>query len=121
MSRFVRPDDLVTLPLSDGDTITIRRRLTHGEAQEMYRRSRRDDDADTLDRMKGTDALVVAYLVDWTFRTDEGRVEPVPSDPDERLDVICNLDQESFGEILRVINAHHDAQAAQKKTEAVSA
>jgi hypothetical protein len=119
MSRFVRPDDCVTLPLSDGDTITIRRRLTHGEAQQLYQRSRRDG-SDELDRLRATDAMVVAYLVDWTFRNDDGRVEPLPTDPDERGDVIRNLDQESFGEILRIINAHHDA-AAQKKTEAVSA
>ena len=38
MNRFVRPDE-VTLSLTHGDTITIRRELTYGERTVLYRRT----------------------------------------------------------------------------------
>ena len=38
MNRFVRPDE-VTIPLTHGDTITIRRELTHGETIAGYRQA----------------------------------------------------------------------------------
>lgn len=114
MSRFVRPDALVTLPLSGGDTITIRQRLTHGETVAMLTRATRDG---AVDRFQAADAVVLAYLVDWTFRTEDGRVESLQAlSLDERLDVINNLDQDSYLEIYEAITAHDQALVAARET-----
>src|SRR4030095_11827117 len=101
MSRFITPA-LVTLPLSDGDTLTIRERLTHGETQASY--ARMTDAEGTVDRLKIGDALIVAYLVDWTFRDGDGRVVPIQGlRPAELLDVVNNLDQASYLEVVTAI------------------
>jgi hypothetical protein len=124
VSRFVT-DAVVTLPLSDGDTITVRARLTHGQTEDLYRRCLRDWTPDMPDearyqhdRLKAPNAMVVAYLVDWTLRDAAGRVEHILGlPPEELLDVIRNLDQPTFSELFAVINAHDEAgRTAQKKT-----
>lgn len=97
--RFITPET-VTLPLSDGDSITIHKKLSHGERDAMYARIRDG---------KGKDARAVelaAYLVRWSA--------PMPYKPeqseDERtatvIDVINGLDEDSFDEIYGAVKAH---------------
>jgi hypothetical protein len=131
--RFVRPDT-VTLPLSEGDWILVKRRLNAGETRDLYARMYRvvevDDDANNpraegsvrmqLDTRQVGLAIMVAYLVDWSFVQNGERV-PVRMLPIEEVETTLRaLDPESFGEIRRAIEAHEEredaARDALKKT-----
>ena len=116
MNRFVRSDEL-TLPLSHGDTITIRRELTHGERLESYRRAYAlAPDGKTLvrDPLKTSMALVTSYLVDWTFRDEADRLVPIRGlRVEELIDTLNAIADPSFMEILSAINAHEAALAVE--------
>lgn len=100
--QFITPET-ITLPLADGDSVTIKKRLSHGERDAMFKHAR---DTGTL---RG--AELVAYLVTWS--------SPAPYAPSmteqERLDIINGLDPDSFDEIQDALKAHLDAQAKEKK------
>jgi pectin methylesterase-like acyl-CoA thioesterase len=120
-SRFVRPET-VTLPISGGDTLTVKRRLTHGERTAAYQRMYVFDAAGTATRTSLTAemAMVLAYLVDWTL-TDEGRPVPIKGQPLEDVEAALNaLDDLDYAEISAAIQAHEVAmlleRQAQKKT-----
>jgi hypothetical protein len=117
-SRFVRPDT-VTLPLSDGDSITVKRVLTHGE--ELDTRGRMVRVADGVSRVDPfliAQAHVVAYLLDWTFVDDAGRHVPIADkSPDEIVAILRALDDDSFEEIADAIAAHRAAVAKERTAE----
>lgn len=123
MSRFPKPV-LDVLPLADGDTITVRRLLTHGETLDQFARMYQTnpegafvyaEGRPVVDPLKTGDALIVAYLVDWTIRDDDGALIPIRGlSPDELADVIRNLDHESAVEIRAAIQAHEIAQRQKK-------
>ena len=108
-SRFARPDT-TDLPISNGDRLTVKRRLTHADSR----------------RLRGMQAIptmaepgvVMAYLVDWTLRDDAGK--PVPIDGashDALAHAIDALDEDAFDEIYAVIAAHRDAMQAERAAE----
>jgi hypothetical protein len=118
VSRFPKPiTDVLTL--GNGDTITVRRVLTHGEYTDSLTRSVIPDPTTgdlRVDPLKAADDTIVSYLVDWTLRDDDGAVVPIRGlPPAELLDVIRNLDHDSAVEIRKAIETH---QRAQKKTAA---
>lgn len=129
MSRFPKPI-LDTVTLENGDTITVRRTLTHGETTDMYKRLEARDAAGTpirdpltgaaiLDSGRAMDERILAHLTDWNFRDDAGEAVPFRGlSIDERADAIRNLDPESAIEISRAITAN-GAKYAQKKTDPV--
>lgn len=100
--RFVTPET-VTLPLGDGDSIQIKSQISHGERDAMFK----------LARESGTlrSAEVVAYLVGWSASTPYA----LTMSEQERLDIINNLDPDSFDEIQAALKAHIDAKAEEKK------
>jgi len=120
--RIVIPD-VVTLPLSEGDTLTVKAQLSSGEERRMLGAATSYGPAGerTFDPIKAGVAKIVAYLVDWTIRDPDGRIVPVrdqaPSVVEAALDM---LDSDSYTEILRAIEAHEARQAelraAKKKT-----
>jgi len=116
MSRFVRPDT-VTLPLSDGDTITIRKELNTGESRAMFDRARIPDSTPPrTDPILLTSAMLIAYLLDWTFVDDMGtRVEIRGLTPDELATVLDTLRQSTVQEMIVAISAHISTQAAMEK------
>jgi hypothetical protein len=103
-SWFVRPD-IATLPLSEGHTLTVRRRLNAGERRAAMKR--------IADPMDASLALVTAYLLDWSL-TDVAIRETSVAELTAALD---NLDPERFAEIVQVISAHVDAMAAAREQE----
>lgn len=122
MSRFPKPV-LDTIPLANGDTITVRRKLTHGEQTDMFRRLEVRDpktgDAHP-DVSRAMDERILAHLIDWNFCDDNGdRVPFRELTLDERADTIRNLDPESALEISRAITANADKHT-QKKTDPVA-
>lgn len=100
--EFVTPET-ITLPLSDGDSVTIKKRLTHGERDAMFK----------LARESGSlrNAELLAYLIKWS-----GRIPYALHMPEqERIDIVNGLDPDSFDEIQNALKVHLDAQAEEKK------
>jgi hypothetical protein len=125
MSRFVRPET-VTLPLSHGDTITVRKRLTNGERRAMFARMYKTGVTPLqVDTLQTGLAVVVAYLLDWTLTDDDGaRVRLDGMTPDDLAILVDGLDWDSFVEIKEAIEAHvngMDADALEKKMMSISA
>lgn len=131
--RFVDPDT-VTLPLSDGDSVTVKKRLNHGEQHDCFTHMYRAgvNGKTEVDTLKVGDATIAAYLVDWTLVDRRGAVIPIPesrSDSEgatrryaEIVAILRNLEPETWNEIRDAIRAHDmavdTAKAALKKTPA---
>ena len=103
------------LLLSGGRTITIREELNHGEHNAMRARMYREHTVGqtvmtVVDPLKISDAIIVAYLVDWNF-TDPGgrRLEIRGLAPDDVQAVLNNLKPSRVAEMKDAIEAHADA------------
>jgi hypothetical protein len=119
MSRFVRPDTTV-LPLSNGDTITVKTRLNWGQQHDAHGRmyTLGSDGVLHVNPSEIGFAMVVAYLVDWTLADDDGHVVPIRGIPVADLETILRtLDPESFGEIADAINEHETRTRATRDQE----
>ena len=119
--RIVVPD-VVVLPLTEGDTITVKARLSSGDERRMLRRgvSYTPDGVRHFDPIEGGISKILAYLVDWTVRGPDGRVVPIRDEAPAVVEAALDLlDPDSYTEILRAIEAHETAmqaeRAAQKK------
>lgn len=119
----------VTLPVGLAEwTVTVREELTHGDDVAMQARMYRESDGGKLsvDHVRYGDAMVLAYLVDWTL-TDAGgqRIEIAGKSASEVQDVLTNLRRFVYREVHRVIDAHDDAcrarEAELKKTSSGAA
>lgn len=124
MSRFVRPQT-TKLPLSNGDTITIKSRLSSGERRAAFSRLYLADTDGKLrvNPLQSGLAMMTEYLVDWTFTDDDGAPVPIRGLSIAELEsVLDTLDSESFAEIKGAIEAHEarmaEARAEEKKTQA---
>lgn len=102
------------LPISDGDYVDVKERLSHGEREEMY--ARMSPDGFKLNRLETRTAMVLAYLVGWSFVDEAGAPVPfLPSMPlEERRSLICNLDPGTFDEVHKAIDAHEDRMIAER-------
>lgn len=113
------------LPLAiNGWSITVREELTHGEHVAMLARMYRESENGRLqiEALKTGDALMVAYLVDWTLTDHRGeRIEIRGLSADEVQDVLNNLRIPVAKAIKTAIEAHEQEVSArddaQKKTE----
>jgi hypothetical protein len=121
MIRFLRPD-LTTLPLSDGETIRVRNRLSAGEQRVYFARKYliNAEGKATVNVFQHGLALVTAFLVDWSARDDSGaKIEITGISVDDLTAILDRLDPDSYQEILDAIQAHverQDAARAEKKT-----
>lgn len=118
-SRFVRPDVKV-LNISQGDTLTVKRKLNTGDQREAFARMAVPglDGAMKIDSSKVGIELVVAYLVDWSLTDDDGRlVEVRGKSPEEILAAVNDLDPDDFAEIRDAISAHDDAVRTRREQE----
>ena len=119
MSRFVRPQTTV-ITLSQGDTITIKTRLSAGEQHDAYARMylAGADGKLHANPLQSGRAMITAYLVDWTLADDDGAIVPIRGLPLEELEsVLSTLDPESFAEIKTAIEKHEAATAAARADE----
>jgi hypothetical protein len=120
MPRFAT-NETDTLTLSDGDTITVRRRLTHGEVQTMFQRMYVIQEGQAVVAQHSGDAIIVAYLVDWSVKDEQGQRVPLrgltPAEVQDRLDA---LEHDDVIEMRDRIKEHEqkmrDEVAALKKT-----
>jgi hypothetical protein len=111
---FVRPETR-RLPLSDGEWIVVKQRLSAGEFRAHLTRSTYLD-ADgrrRLDPLLHGISKVIAYLVDWSLPDAVIRGASA-ADLTAALD---SLKTERYAEIQRAIDAHEDAMAAEREQE----
>ena len=122
--RVVAPD-VVRLPLSDGDSVEVKKILNAGEYRKLiYDQFKDSPDGDkvVLDHSKVGMAKLLAYIIGWTFVGFNG--QPLPYRPDEPEDIrratIDGLDQDTYRELIAAVTAHEEredaALEAQKKT-----
>lgn len=106
--RFVTPE-VVRLPLSDGDWIEVKKRLSVGEERQAFQQIVGEIKSDGWRRpnleMVGI-AEMIAYLVDWSFR--DARDKPVRV----TIDAIRQLDLATFRELEAALTAHVTAMDA---------
>jgi hypothetical protein len=118
-SRFVRPDT-VQLRISQGDTLTVKRRLTAGEQRQLFARLVKSPTIDgtttpeiQIDVAQAGLSTILAYLVDWSF--------PECAIRGASLDVVQAaldaLDTDTYHEILAAITAHETAMAQEREQE----
>ena len=108
------------LTLRGGHFVDIRRRLNHGETEDMFALIAPHG---LMDRKVVRTAKIEAYLLSWSL-TNKG--VPVPMSPElppkVRLDTIRSLSHDRAIEIFEAIEAHEArmdaAREAQKKTSA---
>lgn len=118
----------VILPLAYGWTVTVRDELTHGETTDMNVRMFRASEEGKYqhDLARIGDAVVIAYLVDWTLTDAQGQLIEVRGlKADDLQDAFRNLRQFAAAEVKRAIEAHHARSEAAiadlKKTASIDA
>lgn len=118
-NRFVTPDT-VRLPLSDGDFIEVKRRLTNGERRRLNTAALGKSIPVGLDVTEVAInfeemgiARALAYIVDWSFE-DDGRRVPVSRE------AFLSLDEETAAEIDAALDAHVETQAGNSPTASVN-
>lgn len=122
MAGRTRRPETTTLPISGGDSLTVKKHLNAGEMRSMYALMQKVNDAGEthIDPIKVGLAKVLTYLVDWTIRDHDDLLIAIKGEShDMLLGALNSLDPEDYGEIVKVIDAHDDAmgllRAAEKK------
>jgi hypothetical protein len=118
-SRVVMPETTV-LHISDGDTLTVKKRLNAGESrQQLARMYRQHNGTRVLDTLQVGMSTVLAYLLDWSLVDPSGNQIVIRDQPEDAvISALDSLDPESFKEIREAIEAHEramDAERAAKK------
>lgn len=119
MSRFVRPHTTI-VPLGNGDTITIKTRLSAGEQHDAYARMYLTGADGKLhaNPLQSGRAMMTAYLVDWNLTDDDGQPVPIRGLSVEDVDSVLRLlDPDSFAEIKAAIEGHEVRMAAARADE----
>lgn len=119
-SRFVQPEATV-LHISEGDTLTVRRRLNVGEQRAMFDQWLTPANAEGkrfVDDMMVGPAQVAAYLIDWSLTDAQGAHVEIRDKPlDQIVSIVSALETDDFREIREAIEAHIDAQTAARAQE----
>ena len=117
-SRVKRPET-ETIPISMGDTLTVKKFLTAGEFRELIRAATKPVRLDATTAASGKDlsfeidptesgvATVLAYLVDWTFTDFNGRPLVIRDQPPSVVRAALDaIDSDSYMEVQRAIQEH---------------
>jgi hypothetical protein len=120
-SRFVRPETKI-LHISDGDTLTVRKRLNTGQTRHVFASmsTRVNDGSRQTDSLKVGVSMVAAYLVDWSLVDFDGnKIRIAGMNEEQLIEILDDLEFEDFEEIRRAINDHvsreADARSEEKK------
>lgn len=115
-NRFVTAEEPVRLPLSDGDWVEVKPRLSYGESQRLNSAVLRSVKGVSGDNEVGIDYArfnilrLETWLVEWSFR--DARDKPVAV----TRAAIENLDPQTAEEIDQALAAHIEAQAKKAPT-----
>jgi hypothetical protein len=120
-SRFVRPET-VTLTLANDDRLIVKKQLNAGEQRAVFARlyTQGADGKLQVDPLATGLHLILAYLVDWTLRDEDGPVPIRGLRPDELAAILNRLDPASFTEIKEAIEQHETAVAAERAEKKTS-
>lgn len=131
MGIRVRRPATTRLELTEGDYLLVKQDLTAGEFRDLMRASARQVMTPgpngtmvatmEVDPVAGGLALVMAYLLDWSFADEEGRRLRIADQPAAVVRAaLDNIDSEAYMEVQAAILAHQTARAAvlaeEKKT-----
>jgi|SRR5215510_1586300 len=129
MEWFITPET-VTLPLADGRTLTVKKRLSAGDQFDAFERmywrladgtyAARADGSLIVSPAAMRLSTVISYLVDWTLTGPDGRPVAIAGvSPSDLTAILRNLEAARFAEIYAAIDGHDRAmareRAAQKK------
>lgn len=113
--RFVDPDDIVRLSLSDGDWIDVKKELNAGERNALFGKmvvgGYVPGKETTFDAAKIGIARAAAYLVGWSFTDRKGQ----PIHLSEAA--IRSLQSDTFAEIVTALDAHETEQETARDEE----
>jgi hypothetical protein len=125
MGSRVRRPDVDVLPISGGDTLTVKRFLTAGEFRTLMRSATKTVKIDADTKLNGQDweleidptesgvATVLAYLLDWTFTDFDGRPLAIRDQPPAVVRAALDaIDAASYMEVQRAIQAHDQTMRA---------
>jgi hypothetical protein len=119
MGRFVRPDTCI-LRLANGESLTVKKRLSNGEQRAAFARMyvTGPDGQLTVNPLETGIAIVAAYLVDWSFDDDDHQPVRIHGlSVDELTAVLDTLTPEAFAEVRRAIDTHVAAMTAAREAE----
>lgn len=126
MSVRMRRPATARLELSQGDYLIVKQHLTAGEHHDWIRASTRPvalgGPGIELDPVAAGVALVLAYLLDWSFQDAEGRPLVIADQPPQVVQSALNhIDADAYMEVQTAIQQHQAAMTAvvedQKKTQ----
>lgn len=113
-SRLIGPHT-TTLTLSDGDWILVKSRLNAGEHRRAFAALSRltPDGQRTVDPLQTGQALILAYLLDWSFTDEDGTRIAIRGRPDAEVSAALDaIDFESWCEIKDAVERHQTDQEA---------
>jgi len=128
MSIRVRRPATDRLELSEGDFLIVKQDLTAGEYRAFLRAATKPvalaagaPSAMELDPIAAGEALVLAYLLDWSFQDADGRPLVIADQPPAVVRAaLDHLDSATYMEVQRAIQTHQTARetvlADEKKT-----
>lgn len=120
MASRYRTPETCQLTISQGDTLTVWKRLTHGARQASYNRRYKADGAGSLalNTLQVGLSTVTAYLLDWSLVGLDGKQVVIRDQPIEVVEAaLNNLPPEDFDEIHEAIQAHEKAMLAERNAE----
>ena len=121
MGSRVRKPESDVIDISQGDRLVVKKYLTAGEFRELLRASTkpvaldaaaaaRGDLAMEIDPTESGVAMVLAYLLDWTFTDSDGRPLVIHDQPRGVVRAALDMiDAESYMEVQRAIQMHDRA------------
>jgi hypothetical protein len=116
--RFVRPE-LTRIPLSDGDWLLVKRRLSAGEEREAHARMFEEAPDGTLrpNRLRFDFAIISAYVVDWSLLREGEPLAIRGMAPDDLELLLHDLAPEELREFRIAIEEHEARQEAARLAE----
>ena len=112
MSSRVRRPETLTLQISHGDWLLVKKHLTAGEQRRIFGRMYRSLGTGIveLDPLQTGVSKVVEYLIDWSFADADDKPIVIR---DQSVEMVTSaleaIDPESFTEVLRAIEEHEEA------------
>jgi hypothetical protein len=117
-SRVVEPASL-TLSISNGDWLRVRKRLNAGEHKRKVKRGVvHTADGPHVDTVEAGTATILAFLLDWSLTDLQGEPLLIARQPPDVVEAALDLiDPDSYVEILRAIEAHEIAMEAERDAQ----
>ena len=121
-SRFVQPTT-TTLKISGGDTVTVKRRLTWGEQNDLMAKMAApsapgDGGVLRANPFEVRICTVIGYLVDWSLTDADGaHVDLRGKAEDEVRAILRDLEQDVMEELFLAISTHIAAQDKLREAE----